>query len=205
MPTFLIIRHGLNDYYKKGIMPGRTPGIHLNDEGRAQAKILAERLGKAPIKAIYSSPLERSVETIEPLAKALGTEIQVRSGLAETDCGEWQGQTLKSLRRLKAWKIVQNTPSLFRFPGGESIAECQARFVGEIETLRMEHEEKDLIICVSHGDPIRLGIAYYLGMPLDQFQRLSASPASINALYVGETSSRLLTLNFDLSFNLFKK
>jgi len=205
MPTFLIIRHGLNDFFKKGIMPGRTPGIHLNDDGRAQAQALAEQLGKAPIKAIYSSPMERCLETVEPLAKALDTEIQIRSGLAETDCGDWQGQTLKSLRRLKAWKIVQNSPSLFRFPGGESIAECQARFVGEIEMLRREHEEKDLIVCVSHGDPIRLGISYYLGMHLDQFQRLSASPASITALYVGDMSSRLLTLNFDLSFNLFKK
>ena len=205
MPTFLLIRHAVNDYVKKGIMPGRLPGIHLNKDGVQQAEMLAEKLGKAPIKAIYSSPLERSLETAQPLAKTLDIEIQARPGLAETDCGEWQGQTVKSLRRLKAWKIVQNSPSLFRFPGGESFAECQARFIGEIEALRGEHEEKDLIVCVSHGDPIRLGIAYYLGMPLDQFQRLSVSPASINALYVGEASSRLLTMNIDLSFNLFKK
>jgi probable phosphoglycerate mutase len=100
--------------------------------------------------------------------------------------------------------MVQNTPSLFRFPGGESFAESQGRIVAEIESLRHQHEEKDLFVCVSHGDPIRLAVAYYLGLPLDHFQRLFAAPASITAIYVGEAGSRLLTLNFDLSFNLSK-
>jgi probable phosphoglycerate mutase len=204
MPTLLLIRHGENDYVKKGILPGQTPGIHLNDKGRSQAQALAERLGQAPIKAIYSSPLERAIETAEPVALALGLEITIRPGLVETDCGEWQGKSLKSLRRLKAWRVVQSTPSLFRFPGGESFAECQARMVNEIESLRLGLEDKDLFACVSHADPIRLTVAYYLGLSLDHFQRLSASPASITALYIGGMGSRLLTLNFDLSFNMSK-
>jgi len=204
MPTILLIRHGENDYVKKGILPGQTPGIHLNDKGRSQAQALAERLGQAPIIAIYSSPLERAVETAEPIALALGLEITIRPGLVETDCGEWQGKSLKSLRRLKAWRAVQSTPSLFRFPGGESFAECQARMVNEIEALRLGHEDKDLFACVSHADPIRLAVAYYLGLSLDHFQRLSAAPASITALYIGGMGSRLLTLNFDLSFNMSK-
>jgi len=204
MPTILLIRHGENDYTKKGILPGRMPGVHLNDKGRAQAQALAEKLAQAPIKAVYSSPLERAVETAEPIAAALGLEAAIRTGLIETDCGEWQGKSHKSLRRLKAWRMVQSTPSLFRFPGGESFAESQGRVVAEVESLRLQHEEKDLFVCVSHGDPIRLAVAYYLGLPLDHFQRLFASPASISALYVGDAGSRLLTLNFDLSFNLSK-
>ncbi len=202
MPTILLIRHGENDYVKKGVMPGRLPDLHLNEKGRAQAQTIAEKLAKAPIKAVYSSPLERAIETAEPLANALGLEVIIRPSLMETDIGEWQGMSHKALRRSKAWRIVQSTPSLFRFPNGESFAECQARIVGEIQTLRALHEDKDLFACVSHGDPIRLAVAYYLGLSLDHFQRLAAAPASITALYVGETSSRLLTLNFDLSFNL---
>jgi probable phosphoglycerate mutase len=204
MPTILLIRHGENDYIKKGILPGRMPSVHLNDKGRAQAQALAEKLAQAPIKAVYTSPLERAVETAEPIAGVLGLEATIRPGLIETDCGEWQGKSHKSLRRLKVWRMVQSTPSLFRFPGGESFAESQGRVVAEIETLRLQHEEKDLFVCVSHGDPIRLAVAYYLGLPLDHFQRLFAAPASITALYVGEAGSRLLTLNFDLSFNLSK-
>ena len=204
MPTILLIRHGENDFVKKGIMPGRMPGIHLNDNGRAQAQAVAEKLRQAPIKAIYTSPLERAAETAEYLAKALGQETIVRPGLMESDIGEWQGKSHKSLRRLKAWRIVQSTPSLFRFPGGESFAECQARMVGEIETLRAQYEEKDIFVCVSHADPIKLAVAYYLGLPLDLFQRLFIAPASITALQVGQMGSYLLALNYDLSFNLSK-
>lgn len=204
MPTILLIRHGENDYIKKGILPGRMPGVHLNEKGRAQAKALAEKLAQAPIKAVYTSPLERAIETANPIAGALGLEVSIQPGLIETNCGEWQGKSHKFLRRLKVWRMVQNSPSLFRFPGGESFAESQVRVVAEIEMLRAQHEEKDVFVCVSHADPIRLAVAYYLGLPLDHFQRLFAAPASISALYIGEAGSRLLTLNFDLSFNLSK-
>ncbi len=204
MPTILLIRHGENDYIKKGILPGRMPGVHLNEKGRAQAQALAEKLAQAPIKAVYTSPLERAIETANPIAGALGLEVSIQPGLIETNCGEWQGKSHKFLRRLKVWRMVQNSPSLFRFPGGESFAESQVRIVAEIEMLRAQHEEKDLFVCVSHADPIRLAVAYYLGLPLDHFQRLFAAPASISALYIGEAGSRLLTLNFDLSFNLSK-
>jgi probable phosphoglycerate mutase len=186
------------------MVAGHLPGIHLNENGLRQAQALAEKLTKAPIKALYTSPLERALETAEPIARVLGLDPIIRPGLAETYVGEWQNQSYKQLRRTKAWKIVQAAPSLFRFPGGESFAECQARMVAEIESIRVQHEEKDLIACVSHGDPIKLGIAYYLGLPLDHFQRLWISPASITALSIGEMGSRLLTLNFDLSFNLSK-
>jgi probable phosphoglycerate mutase len=204
MPTILLIRHAENDYVKKGLLAGHLPGVHLNEKGRLQAEALAEKLAHAPIKALYTSPLERAVETAEPIARVLGLEPILRPGMIETYVGEWQGQSHKQLRRTKAWKIVQSAPSLFRFPGGESFAECQARMVGEIETFRLQHDEKDLIACISHGDPIKLAIAYYLGLPLDHFQRLWTSPASITALSISEMGSRLLTLNFDLSFNLSK-
>ena len=128
MPILLLIRHGENDYVKKGRLAGRLPGVQLNDTGRSQAQSLADRLAKAPIKAIYCSPLERALETAEPLAKCLDLETIPRPGFLETDYGEWQGHTLKSLRRLKLWRTVQSAPSLARFPGGESFAECQSAF-----------------------------------------------------------------------------
>jgi probable phosphoglycerate mutase len=204
MPLFLLIRHGENEYVKTGRMAGRLPGVHLNEKGRSQAQAVAEKLAGAPIKAIYSSPLERAMETAEPLAKALDLEICPRPGLMETDIGEWQGLKVKGLSRLKVWKIVQRSPSLFRFPGGETFNEAQQRIVQELAGLAAQHEPKDLIACFSHSDPIKLAVAFYVGMPLDLFQRLSVSPGSISALYVGEAGSSLLTLNYDLSFNLPK-
>ena len=203
MTTILLIRHAENDYVKKHRLAGRLPGVNLNKAGVAQALVLAEKLAQAPIKAIYSSPLERAVQTAEPLANALGLEVCPRQGLIETDCGEWQGQSWKKLGRTKVWRRVQYSPSLFRFPGGETFADAQRRVCQEIEAIYRQHDPHDLVACFSHADPIRLAIAYYLGLPLDNFQRLSVSPASITALQIGENSSRLLALNFNPSFSWY--
>lgn len=195
MPTIILIRHGENEYTKTGRLAGRLPGVHLNEKGQQQAAKLAQVLATAPVKAIYSSPLERTLETAAPIAAALSLEITQRAGLIELDMGEWQGKTLKALRHLKAWRVVQQRPSLFRFPGGESFVEAQLRFVREIEALCALHDPKDLIICVSHSDMIKLAAAYYQGLPLDLFQRLMISTASMTTMHVGEEGAFLVNLN----------
>ena len=200
MPTFLLIRHGETDYNKKMHLPGRLANVHLNKKGQQQAQSLADNLATAPINAIYSSPLERTIETAEPLAKALKLDIISTPGLLETDCGEWQGQSVKKLRRQKIWQSVQQHPSLFHFPGGESIAECQHRMVQVFESLRLQHSPQDLVACFSHSDPIKQVVAYYLGLPLDNFQCLYINTGSVTALQISENCSRLLMLNYLPSF-----
>jgi probable phosphoglycerate mutase len=195
MPVFLLIRHAENDFVKKGRLAGRLPGVHLNERGRQQAARLAQTLAEAPISAIYSSPLERSMQTAAPLAEALGLPVLPRPGLMEVDFGDWENKTLKSLRRRKLWKIVQSAPSLMRFPSGETFAEAQLRIALDLQALSAEYTPQDLIACVSHGDAIKLAVAYFIGLPLDFFQRLHIAPASITALLLTENSSRLLTLN----------
>lgn len=204
MPIVLLIRHGENEYVKKGRLAGRLPGVHLNEKGLAQAEAVAEKLKGAPLKAVYSSPMERAMETAAPIAAACDLEVIPRSGLLETDFGDWQNKTLKSLRRRKLWKIVQGAPSRMRFPGGESFAECQLRIINEIEDLCAQHKPKDLLACVFHSDPIKLAVAYYLGMPLDNFQRLFISPASITAVHISEAGAGLVAMNYDLSLNFSK-
>jgi probable phosphomutase (TIGR03848 family) len=201
MPIFLLIRHGETDYNKKMHLPGRLPNVHLNVRGHQQAQLLADKLAKAPIKAIYSSPLERTMETAQPLATLLNLTVIPNSGLLETDCGEWQGQSVKKLRRQKLWKEVQQHPSLFHFPGGEAVIECQHRMVQVFESLRREFSDHDLIACFSHADPLKQVVAFYLGLSLDNFQRLNIDPASITALLVTKSGSRLLMLNYNPSLN----
>jgi probable phosphomutase (TIGR03848 family) len=201
MPIILLIRHGENDYVKEHRLPGRKSGIHLNENGLNQAKAIAKKLKPAPIKAVYSSPLERTMETAKPIAKALNLTVIPRPGLIETDVGEWQGKKIKRLRRTKIWTKVQLNPSRFRFPGGERIEDAQHRFVEEIEYLADKHDPGDMLVCVSHADPIKLVVAYYIGLPIDMYQRLTVSPGSITALHIGEFGSQLLVLNYDLSLN----
>ena len=199
MPTILLIRHGENEYVKKGRLAGRLPGVQLNEKGRAQAEALAERLKDAPLKAIYSSPLDRTQETAEPLARALGLPVITRPGLNEVDFGSWQDKTLKQLRRRKLWPLIQGSPSRARFPDGESFAEAQLRVCSELEALNRQHRPKDLFAVFSHSDIIKLAVAYFAGIPLDHFQRLMIFPASITTLHLGSGGAHLINMNTALA------
>src|SRR5687767_3803801 len=67
MTQILLVRHAVNDFVKTGKLAGWTPGVHLNDEGKAQAEALGQRLAETPINRLYSSPLERTMETAEAI------------------------------------------------------------------------------------------------------------------------------------------
>src|SRR5436190_24049812 len=129
----LLIRHGENDWVGTDRLAGRTPDVHLNEKGRQQAANLATLLAKQPIVAIYSSPLERCLETAQPLAALLNQIISAEPGLLEVDYGEWRGAHLKELSQLPEWQMVQHFPSVFRFPGGETLREVQSRAVETLE------------------------------------------------------------------------
>jgi probable phosphoglycerate mutase len=158
--------------------------VHLNKNGCKQAEMLAQALKDLPIKAIYSSPLERAVETAEPLAALHGLPVQVRFGLVEVDFGDWVGKTLAQMRRNKLWKSIREQPSIIRFPGGESFGEAQGRICRDLTEIAAMHDEDDTVAIFSHADAIRLAVSYYLGMHLDYFQRLGQEPASITTLHL---------------------
>jgi len=195
MPLLLLIRHGENEYVKTGKMAGRLPGVHLNERGRQQAADLAKALVEVPLKAIYSSPLERAVETAEPIADGRKIEIQLRPELMDNDIGAWQGRSLKALRRLKKWKIVQQAPSRFTFPEGESFIQTQTRVASCLDGIAASYRPKDIVAVVFHADPIKLAVAHYLGMPLDHFQRLGCDTGSVTVLYLSELGAHLIRLN----------
>jgi probable phosphomutase (TIGR03848 family) len=195
MPLLLLIRHGENDFTKNHKLAGYTPNVHLNERGQSQAQALADALKEVPIKAIYSSPLERAVETATPIAAARELEVQVEAGLLETNVGKWQGRSLAALRLQKAWKVVQGAPSRAQFPEGETFYECQARIVTALDSISRKYKPQDIVACVFHADPIKLAVAHYIGLALDHFQRLSCDTGSLTALYVGESGANLIKLN----------
>lgn len=195
MPNLLLIRHGENDYSKRGVLAGRRPGVHLNEAGRAQAKELAEGLGRLPIKAVYSSPLERAIETAEPLAKELGIRVIREPDLIETNVGSWEGKSVRRLALSKYWRIVQHSPSRAGHPGGETFMGTQLRIVSALEAICSRHRPRDLIACVLHSDPIKLAVAHFIGLPLDHFQRLGCDPASVSLLALSPGHARLVWLN----------
>ena len=196
MSLLLLIRHGENDFVKTGKLPGQSAGIHLNERGQKQAQALCEALIHVPIRAIYSSPLERAMETAEPIATSHKLQIMQVPALMDADVGTWQGKSLKVLRLTNAWKVVQHSPSRFQFPEGESFIELQTRIAEALERIVKKHNKpKDIVAVVFHADPIKLAVAHFLGLPLDHFQRLSCDTGSVSALYVGEMGANLIKLN----------
>jgi broad specificity phosphatase PhoE len=203
MPTLLLIRHGENDYLARNKLPGHIPGIHLNKHGQEQAAELARTLSRLAIKAIYSSPLERAVETAEPLAQSLGLGIQLRPDLTDIDVGQWEGRSWKALGRTRLWKVIQETPSKFQFPGGETVIHAQERVVRVLDSIASTNGD-ELVAVVFHADPIKLAVAHYLSLSLDSFQQLSTYPGSVTILKMDGSAVKLLALNLIPPFSFPK-
>jgi len=193
MNTFYLIRHGLNDMVGKAIA-GWVPGVHLNKEGREQADRLAEYLAKHRIQHIFSSPLERAQETAQPLATKLGLQLQTADELGEVHYGDWNGQLNETLNGQPRWKQWNAFRTGTRIPKGEMIVEVQARMVAFIQKLRQDSPDQKVAL-VSHGDPIRATLAYYLGIPLDFILRFEVDPASISILTLDDYAPRVLCIN----------
>lgn len=194
MTTVLLVRHGQTPTTGK-VLPGRAPGLHLGEVGLEQARRAGERIaGLNRVNAIYASPMERTQETAAPIAKATSLRIRTRDGLNECDFGKWTGRKLNDLRKLPEWQTVQKYPTGFRFPGGESFPEMQARITGTLTDLVAAHPG-ETIVAVSHADTIKAAVAHALGTHLDQFQRIVISPCSISAIAYGATGPIVLAVN----------
>jgi broad specificity phosphatase PhoE len=191
--VFLLIRHGHNDSIGHRIV-GRSSGIGLNRRGQEEAEILATRLAGIPLEAIYSSPLERCQETALPTSRRLGLPIQTLEALYEIDFGDWTGLSFAQLNKLSRWRQFNTFRSGTRIPGGELMAEVQARMVGGIEELRRQNPD-GVMALFSHGDPIKTAIAHYAGFPLDLMLRYEISVASISIVDIRDSGPRILCIN----------
>lgn len=192
MARLLLIRHAPTRETGRSLS-GRLAGYSLNEQGQEMAEQLGERLSKIRISAVYSSPLERAMETAAPIAARQKRKVIPHPGLLEVDYGKWSGRTMKSLRPLRNWQTVIKTPSRAGFPGGETILAAQQRAVATCEELAARHRQATIAL-VSHGDPIKAIASHYLGQPLDLFNRIAVAPASVTVLDLG-TWPRLLALN----------
>ena len=195
MTQILLVRHAVNDFVKTGRLAGWTPGVHLNDEGNAQAAALGRRLAEAPINFLYASPLERTMETAEAIQQFHSdVPIQAHPGIGEVRYGDWEGASISALQGRKMWHVVQHTPSRASFPNGETMRGVQERAVNAVEELVARHP-RALVVVVSHADLIKMVVAHYMGMHLDAFQRIVISPASISTLMLGYGRPYVVTVN----------
>jgi len=178
--TVILLRHGRTTANTGGVLAGWTPGIGLDETGRAQVQAVAARLAPVPLAAVVSSPLERCVQTASAVAEGRELELQTDERLGEARYGDWTGRPLKELVKEPLWKVVQQHPSAAVFPGaeGEGLAQTQARAVAAVREWNAKLGPDAVWLACTHGDVIKAVLADALGLHLDSFQRIVADPAS---------------------------
>ena len=191
--TLVLVRHAVTPQTGP-MLSGRTPGIDLSELGHEQAATAGERLKDLPITAVYASPIDRTRQTAEHIAAHHRLPVRMLDGVIEADYGEWTGGQLVDLAKTDLWKTVQRSPSRARFPDGESIAEMQTRTVSALETVVARHPG-EMIVVVSHADPIKSVIAHFTGVHFDLFQRIAVSPASVTVFVLGAHGVTLVKCN----------
>ncbi|MFB9719917.1 histidine phosphatase family protein [Planobispora longispora] len=194
MTTLLLARHGLTPLTGP-VLAGWTPGVHLNEAGRAQAKALAARLAPLRLDAIISSPLERCRETAAAIAEGRDAEPLTDDRFGECRYGDWTGRRLADLAKDPLWPVVQNHPSAVTFPGGESLSSVQHRAVTAVREWNDRLGPRAVYLVCTHGDLIKALVADAMGIHLDHFQRIAADPASLTVIRYTPMRPFVLRLN----------
>jgi broad specificity phosphatase PhoE len=190
-----LIRHSLTPDTGKRLS-STDQSVSLSPEGSELARRLGEHLREVPLSAIYTSPYQRCRETASAVARGRKLRPRVADGFVEADYGKWRGRPLKSLYRLKAWQELMMSASRFRFPEGETLSEVQGRAVSGVEDLVAKHPDEPVAVA-SHGDVIKVILAYYLGLPLDLSHRIEPVPASVSVVDIPKQGSpRVPVMNY---------
>jgi probable phosphoglycerate mutase len=199
MTKILLIRHGDTDYVDEALA-GRIDSP-LNLLGIQQSEAIANAIKHLPIQAIYTSPLIRTQQTAEPLAKLLNLEININHELNQVNFGKWQGMDFDELVQDPDWKLFRENPASVKIPGGEDSSMVRERVSNTIHLLSQQYEEEEIIAIFSHGSIIRHTISYFIGLPVNNSNQIQIAPASISTLMVRERNGKLLHLNQELPVN----
>ena len=197
MPRIYLVRHGRTTANKEGILAGRIKGVNLDSEGLKQVLNTSLVLSDIKFKKVFSSPMERCISTTEIILKnnKHNTKFKVSNEINECDYGAWQNRKLKDLRKEKLWKLVQKSPSKVTFPEGESFKNILNRFKKFIINESSKLSKNDNLLIVSHGDPIRLFVAFCLGIELDKFQKVIIDPSSITTVDIWNKEVLVKSMN----------
>ena len=200
MATVLLVRHGLTAMTGP-VLAGHTPGVHLDERGRAQAEAMAARLVPVPLAAAVTSPLERCMETAQAVLAGRSLVSSIEPRLAEVRYGDWTGKPLKDLAKQPLWRVVQAHPSAAVFPGaeGEALAGAQSRAVSAVREwdarIAASAGPDAVWLACSHGDIIKAILADALGLHLDLFQRIVVDPCSVSVVRYTDTRPFVLRVN----------
>lgn len=202
MPIVYMLRHAQSVANTKGILAGQDNSVALSKMGQHQSRLLVPYLSSIKFSKIYSSPLLRCIQTIEPFMQVNpDLDFKIDERFIEMDYGKWSGRRLAALSREKRWRDIQSKPSTFTFPDGESFRQMRRRVDLAILDLK---NQKGPILIITHGDIIKMAVASLLDMPIDKFQSFVAEPASLTIFSIDKTKATLLQSNYKISKDIIK-
>ncbi len=193
MPQLYLLRHAESEANAKGVLAGRDNSVNLTTKGMKDSRHLKSRLAKIEFRSIYSSPITRCLQTITPYLESQSkVDLKISDSLIEMDYGNWSGKRLSVLSKKKEWRLIQDQPSEFTFPNGESFQQMRRRVKRFMNSL---NDEEGPILLVSHGDVIKMALAITLDLPLNKFQNFTISPASVSLVHYSESIKSIISTN----------
>ncbi len=206
MPYIILVRHGKTDWNKEGRYQGKID-IPLNEEGLEQAYKVAQALREYDIKAVYTSPLSRALETAKKIVSYHpNATLHILEDLKEIDHGEWEGKLAVEIQKeypelYKAWK---ENPSKVQMPKGENLFDVFNRAKKALDEIISLHKDEDLVCLVSHDATLKAIMCYILNLPLDYFWSFKFSNCSISLIYVNKEKTRKIIYTLNTTCHLGK-
>ena len=193
---FFLVRHGETEWNKLGRFQGHTD-ISLNERGFSQAKETAKAAAQWGHCAIYSSPLIRTVQVAEEIAKVTSMPVSKQPGLKELGLGDLEGVTGEEMRNKwpEVFSVWRSNPEKVTMPNGESLAQLRERCWQSILDIEQKHSGDDSVVVISHNFAIRSIVGELLGVPLEYFHRMSLNLSSVCTFDSDERGRRLTGYN----------
>lgn len=191
--TILMIRHASHGHLGR-VLSGRSPDIPLSELGTEEARALADDLAAEPITRLHASPVQRAQETARAIGDALNLSTETVDALNEVDFGEWTARTFDVLSDDPDWRKWNETRSLARPPGGETMQVVQKRAAAHVRATAAAYPG-ETIAMVSHCDVIRAVVADVLDLSIDRMLSFDVDPASVTRIVAGDWGMRLVSLN----------
>jgi broad specificity phosphatase PhoE len=190
------LRHGETEASKTGGFCG-TSDVELTTEGMIMAKDFAVAYQSVPWKAIFCSPMRRTIATAKPLCELIGMEMQLRDGLKEIDFGKWEGKTPTEVNREYHDEYVrwQSEPGWNAPPDGERAIDIARRSSEVIEDIEANYPDGNVLV-VAHKATIRIILCSLLGIDVGRYRdRIHMPVAAVSVLEFCQQGPRLLKLS----------
>jgi probable phosphoglycerate mutase len=187
-----LVRHGHHALLGRTLC-GRMRGVELDDLGRDEVARCVETIAPAPA-VIQSSPQRRCMQSACILGAHFKLPVEIVPALDELDYGEWTGRSFEDLAGDPRWSRWNGRRGASRPPRGESMRALQRRIVAHLEQLRGDRNA-DIVVAVSHAEPIRAALLHYSCRQLDDFLSIAIEPASVSTLGMDHGAVRIRGIN----------